>query len=120
MNKPFLLFLSALVPALSLADPIEMNRSDRENGNLPIRLPRRPGMSSPLSVEKGDTSILIEYRGADFTELGVCIKDEDGEVVYENQTSETTLQLPLPDSGYYTIEVRVDDTLYVGEFSVIE
>ena len=117
MNKPFLLFLSALVPALSLADPIEMNRSDRENGNLPIRLPRRPGMSSPLSVDKGESSILIEYDG-DITVLCARIIDDAGSVVYEVQTSSSTLELPLPSAGDYTIEVRVDDALYVGEFSI--
>ena len=119
MKKIFVLLFASLLSHLQ-ADPIEMSREVREEGNIPIRhfLPRRPNVSNILSVEKDDTSILIEYRGADFTELGVCIKDEDGEVVYENQTSETTLQLPLPDSGDYTIEVRVDDTLYVGEFSI--
>ena len=117
MNKPFLLFLSALVPALSLADPIEINRSDRENGNLPIRLPRRPGMSSPLSVDKGESSILIEYD-AEVTVLSARIIDDSGNVVYEDQTSSSSLELPLPPVGDYTIEVQVDDTLYIGEFSV--
>ena len=120
--KGIVLFaLSSLLGGATLhAQSIEMHWLDDEENYPPIRhfLPRRPNVSNILSVEKGDTSILIEYRGADFTELGVCIKDEDGEVVYENQTSETTLQLPLPDSGYYTIEVQVDDTLYIGEFSV--
>jgi hypothetical protein len=110
----------SLIAAAAQADPIEMGWIQNGDENLPIRhfLPRNPNVSNILSVEKEDTSILIEYRGSDFTELGVRVKDEDGQVIYEDMTSEATLQLPLPDSGYYTIEVRVDDSLYYGEFSV--
>ncbi len=75
-------------------------------------------MSSTLSVDKGESSILIEYGDTDFTVITARILDDAGDVVYEAQTSSSTLELPLPEAGDYTIEVQVDDTLYVGEFSV--
>lgn len=120
-KKVALFALSSLLGGAILhAHSIEMHWLGTENDFPPVRhfLPRNPNVSNILSVEKEDTSILIEYRGSDFTELGVRIKDEDGQVIYEDMTSEATLQLPLPDSGYYTIEVRVDDTLYIGYFTI--
>ena len=124
MKRTSLFLLWVLIPLMLQADtiPLMVGGVPDDYKGKGHKAPARPQflVFPEANIEKSTSSILIEYRGTDFTELGVCIKDEDGEVVYENQTSETTLQLPLPDSGYYTIEVRVDDTLYVGEFSVEE
>ena len=120
--KKLVILLSAILGSNLIADPIPMHWSDKEDGKPPVRhfLPRRPGMSSTLSVDKGESSILIEYGDTDFTVITARILDDAGDVVYENQTASSSLELPLPSAGDYTIEVRVDDTLYVGQFTVDE
>ena len=113
------LLLSVLLGSNLIADPLPMHWQEAEEENPPVRhfLPRRPGMSSPLSVDKGESSILIEYD-AEVTVLSARIIDDSGNVVYEDQTSSSSLELPLPPVGDYTIEVRVDDTLYIGYFTI--
>jgi len=118
MKRIVFILLTSCLTAL-YASPIDMHRNEPEDhkGLTKHFLPLRPNVSFQLSVDQGDTSISIEYDG-EVSELRAYIINSDDEVVYEDATSFSSLVLPLPTSGDYTIEVWVDDSLYYGEFSV--